>query len=88
MYRKVTGMAPTVLELLNKMTDVLQRRYLFKASATSIEPCHHAQSVQADSFNTILMSINKCALNFLLFLAACYTEDQYIWYHALAENLL
>ena len=35
----------------------------------------------------ILISINKCALNFLLFLVACFTEDQQIWYHTLAKNL-
>ena len=33
------------------------------------------------------MSINKCALNFRLFLVACFTEDQHIWYHTLAKNL-
>ena len=32
------------------------------------------------------MSINKCALNFLLFLVACFTEDQQIWYHTLAKQ--
>ena len=31
------------------------------------------------------MSINECALNFLLFLVACFTEDQYIWYHTSAK---
>ena len=33
------------------------------------------------------MSINKCALNFLVFLVACFTEDQHIWFHTLAKNL-
>ena len=35
------------------------------------------------------MSINKGALNFLLFLIACFTEDKQIWYHTLhvAKNL-
>ena len=33
------------------------------------------------------MSVNKCAINFLLFLVACLTEDQQIWYHTLAKNL-
>ena len=32
------------------------------------------------------MSINKCALNFLLFLVACFTKDQHIWYHTLGKN--
>ena len=35
----------------------------------------------------ILMPINKCALNFLLFLVACFTEDQQIWYHTLVQSM-
>ena len=33
------------------------------------------------------MSIDKCALNFLTFLVACFTEDQQIWCYTLATNL-
>ena len=33
----------------------------------------------------VLMSINKCALDFLL--VECFTEDQQIWYHTSAKNL-
>ena len=50
--------------------------------------CYKKPQAKQMRSRTILMSINKCALNILLFLVACFTEDQQIWYHTLAKCTL
>ena len=35
----------------------------------------------------VLRSINKCALNFLLFFIASFTEDKQIWYLISSESV-
>ena len=51
-------------------------------------PVFATHSVTSSKIRAIILSrvpcsINKCALNFLLFLIACFTEDQQIWHHTL-----